>query len=207
MSKTLEQRLIRLGYQNPDLRSHIRPILDTLTGRRRTAGRRHKRADVIEDNYPIVEHSTEYTWFPEREFQELERDLRDIAQQQFSRFSGSEARKIYEEMTDRIFEIYQEYAPVAEAFWEGNMAPMEDIGADQRLQRYFTLEEMHEDDPGYFYRDLEMFIDRAYKDVQRFMASMFEDLYHKTKRSDDPYSESMANEYWEIAEHIRNRGF
>lgn len=212
MRKSLEQRLIRLGYTNPNLRNHIRPILDTLNGvdsggrRRRTAGRRSKRADVIKDNYPVVDHMTEYDWIPEEEFRDLEKDLRRIAGQMRD-FTPRGAKKVAEEMSDRIHEIYAEYASVAESFMEGNLLPMKDIGADRRLQRYFKLEEMHEEDPGYFYRDLEMFIEQANKDAQRFLASVFEDLYHKAERSEDRYEQQIADEYWETAQHIRDRGF
>lgn len=43
----LEKELIRLGYQNPTLRKHLKPVLDQITGRGRKAALR-KEAQRIE---------------------------------------------------------------------------------------------------------------------------------------------------------------
>ena len=56
MSKTLEQRLIRLGNERPDLREHLGPILDVVTAS--SSGRTREWFDQLKEDLDDLDHTS-----------------------------------------------------------------------------------------------------------------------------------------------------
>lgn len=52
---------------------------------------------------------------------------------------------------------------------------------------------------------LEPWVDRAEKGVREYLRRIFEELTYEAQDADDEWAESMADEYWEIAQEIHRR--